>query len=140
MGYALVDVLPLLQAASVGGVPALTFCVALAPMTVALAIASPKQWRAALIAGAVPLVLIACAGALRLNQSYDSQTRVALVGLDKYEGRAYRSETKLSKQRAHLRARCASSCSKSRNTSSLRKSSWVARARRALRVRCWRRR
>ena len=47
MGYALVDVLPLLQAASVGGVPALTFCVALAPMTVALAVASPKQWRAA---------------------------------------------------------------------------------------------
>ena len=93
MGYALVDVLPLLQAASVGGVQALTFCVALAPMTVALAVASPKQWRAAVTAGAIPLVLIACAGALRLNQSYDSKTRVALVGLDKYEGRAYRSET-----------------------------------------------
>ena len=93
MGYALVDVLPLLQVASVGGVPALTFCIALAPMTVALAIAWPKHWRSAVIAGATPLVLIACAGALRLNQSYDSKTRVALVGLDKYEGRAYRNET-----------------------------------------------
>ena len=93
MGYALVDVLPLLQAASVGGVAALTFCVALAPMTVALAVASPQHWRAALIAGAMPLVLIAVAGALRLNESYDSRTRVALVGLDQYEGRAYRSET-----------------------------------------------
>jgi apolipoprotein N-acyltransferase len=92
MGYALVDVLPLLQAASVGGVPALTFCIALAPMVVALAVASPKQWRAAVTAGAIPLVLIACAGALRLNQSYDSSTRVALVGLDQYEGRAYRNE------------------------------------------------
>ena len=92
MGYALVDVLPLLQAASLGGVPALTFCVALAPMTVALAVATPKHWRAVVIAGAIPLVSIACAGALRLNQSYDSSTRVALVGLDQYEGRAYRNE------------------------------------------------
>jgi apolipoprotein N-acyltransferase len=92
MGYALVDLLPILQVASVGGVPALTFCVALAPMAVAVAIASPVRWRAAVIAGAIPLVVIACAGALRLTQSYDSQARVALVGLDQYEGRAYRSE------------------------------------------------
>jgi apolipoprotein N-acyltransferase len=92
MGYALVDVLPLLQAASLGGVPALTFCVALAPMTVALAVATPKHWRVVVSAGAIPLVLIACAGALRLNQSYESRTRVALVGLDQYEGRAYRNE------------------------------------------------
>lgn len=93
MGYALVDVLPLLQAASVGGVPALTFCIALAPMTIALVVASPKHWRAAVIAGAVPLLLICGAGVLRLNESYDSKTRVALVGIDQYEGRAYRNET-----------------------------------------------
>jgi apolipoprotein N-acyltransferase len=93
MGYALVDVLPLLQAASVGGVPALTFCVALAPMIFAFAFAWPKQWRVAAIAGGLPLVLIAAAGTLRLHQSYDSRTRVALVGLDKYQGRAYRNET-----------------------------------------------
>ena len=104
MGYALVDVLPLLQAASFGGVPALTFCVALAPMTVALAVATPKHWRAVVIAGAIPLVLIACAGALRLNQSYDSRTRVALVGLDQYEGRAFRNENEaLETARAYAR-------------------------------------
>ena len=140
MGYALVDLLPLLQAASVGGVPALTFCVALAPMTVALAIASPKQWRTALIAGAVPLVLIACAGALRLNQAYDTKTRVALVGLDQYEGRAYRNENEALETARAFAARCASSCSKSRDTSSLRKSSLVARGRPRLRVHCWPRR
>lgn len=93
MGYALVDVLPLLQAASVGGVPALTFCVALVPMMVALVLASPGYWRPAVIAGAVPLLLIGGAGALRLNESYDSKTRVALVGLDQYQGRAFRDET-----------------------------------------------
>jgi len=93
MGYALIDVLPMLQVASVGGVPALTFCIALAPMTVAFAVAYPERWRAALIAGAMPLVLVVIAGALRLNQSYDSRTRVALVGLDQYKGRAYRNET-----------------------------------------------
>jgi apolipoprotein N-acyltransferase len=93
MGYALVDVLPLLQVASVGGVPALTFCIALAPMTVAVAVAQPAHWRAAVIAGAVPLVLFGGAGALRLGESYDSKTRVALVGIDRYEGRAYRNET-----------------------------------------------
>ena len=104
MGYALVAVLPLLQAASFGGVPALTFCVALAPMTVALAVATPKHWRAVVIAGAIPLVLIACAGALRLNQSYDSRTRVALVGLDQYEGRAFRNENEaLETARAYAR-------------------------------------
>ena len=105
MGYALVDVLPLLQAASVGGVPALTFCVALAPMTVALAVASPQQWRVAVMAGAIPLLLIACAGALRLNQSYDSRTRVALVGLDQYEGRAFRNENRSSRNSARVCAR-----------------------------------
>jgi apolipoprotein N-acyltransferase len=55
-------------------------------------VASPKHWRAAVIAGAIPLVLIAVAGALRLNQSYEWRTRVALLGLDRYEGRAYRNE------------------------------------------------
>jgi apolipoprotein N-acyltransferase len=88
----LVDLLPFLQVASVGGVPALTFCIALAPITVAVAIASPKHWRAAVLAGALPLVLIGGAGTLRLNESYESHTRVALVGIDQYEGRAYRNE------------------------------------------------
>jgi apolipoprotein N-acyltransferase len=92
MGYALVDVLPLLQVASVGGVPALTFCLALAPMAIAVTVASPSHWRSAVIAGAVPLLLIGGAGALRLGESYDSKSRVALVGIDQYEGRAYRNE------------------------------------------------
>ena len=92
MGYSLVDVLPLLQVASLGGMSALTFCVALLPMAVAVVLARPESWRAAAVAGAVPLLLAAGFGALRLTQAYDSTARVALVGLDKYEARAYRGE------------------------------------------------
>ena len=92
MGYSLVDVLPFLQVASVGGVPALTFCVALVPMTIAVAFAHPQRWRSAVISGALPLVLIAGAGGLRLTESYESHARVALLSLDAYQGRAFRGE------------------------------------------------
>jgi len=92
MGYSLVDVLPLLQVASIGGLAALTFCVALVPMSLAVAIARPGQARAALIAGGIPVLLALAFGTVRLSQSYDSHARVALVGLDEFEARAYRGE------------------------------------------------
>jgi apolipoprotein N-acyltransferase len=93
MGYSLVDVLPLLQVASIGGLPALTFCLALVPMTIAVAATRADARRTALIAGALPLVLALSFGAWRLNQPYTSQSRVALVGLDAHEARAYAGET-----------------------------------------------
>jgi len=92
MGYSLVDVLPLLQTASLGGLAALTFCVALAPMAVAVAIARPDRWRAAALAGALPLIFAVGFGFARLAQPYDSHARVALVGIDSYIGAAYRGE------------------------------------------------
>jgi apolipoprotein N-acyltransferase len=93
MGYSLVDVLPLLQVASIGGLPALTFCLALVPMTIAVAVTRAGARRAALIAGAIPLVLALGFGAWRLTQPYTSQSRVALVGLDEFEARAYAGES-----------------------------------------------
>ncbi len=92
MGYSLVDVLPLLQAASVGGLAALTFCVALVPMTIAMMLVRPAQWRRVAMAGALPLALIAGFGVARLAQPYDARVRVAMVGLDAQEARAYRGE------------------------------------------------
>ena len=94
MGYALVDVLPLLQVASIGGLAALTFCVALVPMTLAVALARPGEWRRALIAGGIPLVLALGFGILRLSQNYESQARIVLIGLDSYEAAAYSSPAK----------------------------------------------
>ena len=92
MGYSLVDILPLLQVASIGGVAALTFCVALVPMTVAVCLARPETWRAALVYGGVPLVMACLFGALRMLQPAETQARVALVGIDAFEARAYRDE------------------------------------------------
>jgi apolipoprotein N-acyltransferase len=83
----------LLQVASIGGLPALTFLLALVPMTMAVAASRVAARRAALIAGAIPLALALAFGAWRLNQPYDSQSRVALVGLDAFEARAYAGET-----------------------------------------------
>ena len=53
VGYALVDVLPLLQLASIGGLAALAFCAGLFAMTCAMAIVQPRAWRSlAFIGGA----------------------------------------------------------------------------------------
>ncbi len=92
MGYSLVDVLPLLQVASLGGMAALTFCVALVPMSVAVAIARPADARAALLAGGVPIAAALLFGFVRLSQDYQSHARVALVGVDSTMVKAYRSE------------------------------------------------
>jgi len=92
MGYSLVDVLPLLQLASIGGMAALTFCVALVPMTLAMAIARPAEARVALLAGGIPVVLALVFGMGRLAQDYQSRARVALVGVDSTMAQAYRGE------------------------------------------------
>lgn len=91
MGYALVDVLPLLQVASLGGLAALTFCLALLPMTVVVLVLR-KERRSAAVAGFVPLLAALLFGALRLAQPHDSQVRVGLVGVDAVEALAYRGE------------------------------------------------
>lgn len=92
MGHALVDVLPLLQVASLGGLAALTFFVALPPMALAVALATPADARRALLAGGIPLLLAMGFGIARLSQDYQGEARVALIGLDAYEAAAYGGE------------------------------------------------
>ena len=92
MGYALVDVLPLLQLASLGGLAALTFTLALVPMTAAVAITRQAEARAALVAGGLPILVAVAFGVVRLSQAYESHARVALVGLDAFEARAFAGE------------------------------------------------
>ena len=92
MGHALVDLLPLLQVASIGGIAMLTFLVALVPMALALAIARREQMRRALLAGGIPLLCALGFGILRLSQDDESHARVVLIGLDGHEAQAYASE------------------------------------------------
>jgi apolipoprotein N-acyltransferase len=88
IGYALVDVLPLLQLASIGGLPALAFCAGLFAMTCAMAIVQPQAWRALALIGVTPIVLAAAFGFWRLSESYDAQKRIALIAIDPLSGRA----------------------------------------------------
>lgn len=86
-GYALVDVLPLLQLASIGGLAALAFCAGLFAMTCAMAIVRPHAWRSLAVIGGVPIVLAAVFGLWRLNEPYDAHKRVALIAVDSISGR-----------------------------------------------------
>ena len=87
IGYALVDVLPLLQLASLGGLAALTFCTELFAMTCAMAIVQPQAWRALVLLGVAPIVLAAAFGFWRLSEPYDAQKRIALIAIDPISGR-----------------------------------------------------
>ena len=87
IGYALVDVLPLLQLASVGGLAALAFCAGLFAMTGAMAIVQPRAWRSLAVIGGAPIVLAAVFGFWRLNEPYEAHKRVALIAIDAISGR-----------------------------------------------------
>jgi len=88
IGTALVDVLPLLQLASLGGLAALAFCAGLFAMACALAIAHPPAWRTLLVLGAAPILLAAAFGFWRLSEPYDVQKRIAFIAIDPISGRA----------------------------------------------------
>ena len=87
IGNALVDVLPLLQLASLGGLAALAFCAGLFAMTGTLAIVRPQAWRALALIGGVPIVLAAVFGFWRLSEPYETQKRIALIAIDPISGR-----------------------------------------------------
>lgn len=91
LGYSIVDLLIFSQAASVGGVAAMTFIAALAPSTVAMAILSPAKWRGIACAGALPLLAFAIFGAYRLAQPYEGSVRVGLASIDELTTQAWRS-------------------------------------------------
>jgi apolipoprotein N-acyltransferase len=87
IGYALVDVLPLLQLASIGGLAALAFCAGLFAMTCAMAIVQPQAWRLLAVIGGAPIVLAAVFGFWRLSEPYDAHKRIALIAIDPISGR-----------------------------------------------------
>ena len=82
LGYALVDILPLLQLASLGGVAALTFTASFVPMALALLFLRPGHWRQIALVAGLPLVVALAFGAWRLAQPYDGRQRVALAAID----------------------------------------------------------
>jgi apolipoprotein N-acyltransferase len=87
VGYALVDVPPLLQLASIGGLAALAFCAGLFAMTSTLAIVQPRAWRTLALLGGAPIVLALAFGFWRLSEPYESQKRIALIAIDPISGR-----------------------------------------------------
>ena len=90
LGYSLIDVLIFAQAASIGGVPALTFVAALVPSALAIALLRPAQWRIAAAAGGIPLVMFAMFGAWRLSQPYEESMRVGLASIDQLTTQAWK--------------------------------------------------
>lgn len=91
LGYSIIDLLIFSQAASVGGVAAMTFIAALVPSAVALGILSPTKWRTIACTGAVPLLAFAIFGAYRLAQPYEESVRVALASIDELTVQAWKS-------------------------------------------------
>lgn len=91
-GYGLVDILPWLQLASVGGLPALSFAAALCAITLALLIAQPRAWHAPALVGVLTLVIVTVVGEARLQTPAERTTRVALIAHDALGGRAFRND------------------------------------------------
>lgn len=92
LGYALIDLPILVQAASVGGVATLTFIGALVPMAGTLLIISPRtRAHTALLAGS-SLIVILVFGAVRMAHGYDRQVAVALVAIDSLQDDDVRDE------------------------------------------------
>lgn len=82
LGYSLIDTLPLLQLASIGGLAAVGFIAALVPASIAFLLHRPSEWRSTVAIGAIPLVASLIFGFWRLAQPYESQTRVGLAAID----------------------------------------------------------
>jgi apolipoprotein N-acyltransferase len=91
LGYALVDVLPLLQFASLGGVPGLSFLAAVIPAGLAAALLHPRRlsvW----LAGGVPAIGAIAYGLVMLSQPQGETIRIALLTNDLHAGWRYKRE------------------------------------------------
>lgn len=91
LGYALVDVLPLLQVASIGGVPALSFLAAVIPAGIAAVILHPRQVRGWLAWG-IPVVAALVFGFVSLAEPQGRDVRIALLSNDHHVGWRFRSD------------------------------------------------
>lgn len=89
LGYALVDVAPLLQAASVAGVAGLTFLAAAIPAGLATLYIKPRDANSAL-AWSAPVLAALLYGAWQLARPPGPTLRVALLSDDRYAGRITR--------------------------------------------------
>lgn len=85
LGYTLVDVLPLLQIASLAGMPGLGFLAAIIPAGIAVLILRPTD-HFATCAWIVPVVAALLFGAWRLAQPEGEPVRIALVSNDALAG------------------------------------------------------
>lgn len=87
LGYAMVDVVPLLQTASLTGVAGLSFLAALIPA--GLAVLCVKRDPAALAAWGLPVMLALVYGLWQLSQPLGAPVKIALLSDDRYAGRIY---------------------------------------------------
>lgn len=89
LGYALVDVAPLLQTASLAGVAGLTFLAAAIPAGLATLWVKPRDTMAAL-AWSMPVLAALVYGAWQLAQPSGPALRIALLSDDRHAGRVPR--------------------------------------------------
>ena len=85
LGYALTDVLPLLQVASLAGVPGLSFLAAIVPAGIAMQIRRPTDYFAASLC-ILPVLAALVFGFWRLAQPEGETIRVGLVSNDAFAG------------------------------------------------------
>ena len=88
LGYTLVDVLPLLQTASLAGIAGLSFLAAVIPAGLAVLCLKPRDM-ATLAAWGVPVVLALVYGFWQLAQPPGPSVKIALLSDDRYAGRIY---------------------------------------------------
>jgi len=88
LGYALVDVVPLLQTASLAGVAGLSFLAAVIPAGLALLRVKPRDATAA-VAWAMPVLAASVYGFWQLAQPSGPSLRIALLSDDRYAGRVF---------------------------------------------------
>ena len=88
LGYTMVDVLPLLQTASLAGVAGLSFLAAIIPAGLAVLCLRPRDV-SALAVWAVPVVAALVFGFWQLAQPSGPPLRIALLSDDRYAGRIY---------------------------------------------------
>jgi apolipoprotein N-acyltransferase len=88
LGYALVDVVPLLQTASLAGVAGLTFLAAAIPAGLAVLRVKPRDAMAAL-AWSIPVLAALLYGSWQLAQASGPALRIALLSDDRYAGRVF---------------------------------------------------
>lgn len=88
LGYAMVDVLPLLQTASLAGVAGLSFLAALIPAGLVVLCLKPRDITA-LAVWAVPVGAALVYGFWQLAQPSGASVKIALLSDDRYAGRIY---------------------------------------------------